>query len=75
MKKLLILPALIFCSFVFAGNNNKSKNKKIKKPVEQKTVKLRNEQHKTETVKGTPVVTYKTYKVERRGSKQIVPVE
>ena len=76
MKKLFIIPALLCCSLLFANNGSKNKKKAVaEKANKEKKVENKQVDNNVNATKGTPVVTYKNYKVSRTGSKQIVPAE
>jgi hypothetical protein len=78
MKKLFIIPAaLLCCSLLFANNGSKNKKQKAvaEKATKEKKVENKQADNTLNVSKGTPVVTYKNYKVSRTGSKQIVPAE
>jgi|GEM_PF-6245200 len=80
MKKLFILPALLCCSLLFANEDSgKAKSKKETRLAAKKEKaakkQLQESNTKKEVDKGTPVVSYKNFTIDRRGSKQIVPVQ
>ena len=76
MKKLMIVPAILCCSLLFANNGSKNKKKgNAEKTNKEKKAENKQVDNTLNVSKGTPVVTYKNYKVSRTGSKQIVPAE